>query len=307
MTARSNNAPDGVGASLSESSRATLSTAQTYQHQHGATMPNLAASDLTQQLVVDLAPPSGAGAAHVGLSQLQQGECPELGCGTLKDQGKADYAECASNSASDQSALIVGIGDTEPRADTRILAQHLGLQHHSVVKLVNDYRADFEALGVVRFQIHKSTAKTGGRPTRFALLSEDQSYLLLTYSRNNDRVRGLKVRLVKAFGELRRNRNLWRTEYLPTYHSLHDEIASLAHGSPNEHFVHMNVNKLVNGVVGIGAGRRRNLDLAQHSMLIVAQATATASMHGAADHHEGYAKAKDALAKLGKALTGGTA
>ena len=276
-------------------------------HHHDAKPSGHTVPELIHRLDVDLAPPSGAGAAHGGLSQLQQGQCPEIGCGTLKDPGKAACAERAGNSASVQSALIVGTGDTVPRADTRILAQHLGLQHHSVFKLVNDYRADFEALGVVRFQIDKPPAKTGGRPTRFALLSEDQAYLLLTYSRNNDRVRSLKVRLVKAFGELRRNRNLWRTEYLPTYHSLHDEIASLAHGSPNEHFVHMNINKLVNGVVGIGAGRRRNLDMAQHSLLIVAQATAAASMHGAADHHEGYARAKDALAKLGEALIGGTA
>lgn len=36
------------------------------------------------------------------------------------------------------------------------------------------------------------------------MLSEDQCYLLLTYSRNTVRVRSLKVALVRAFGSARR-------------------------------------------------------------------------------------------------------
>ena len=40
----------------------------------------------------------------------------------------------------------------EPRADTRLLAQHLGILHRSVFRLVSDYRPDFEAFGKVRFE-----------------------------------------------------------------------------------------------------------------------------------------------------------
>lgn len=91
---------------------------------------------------------------------------------------------------------------------------------------------------------------------RFALLNEDQAYLLLTYSRNTARVRVLKVRLVKAFREARLCADTRKAEYLPTYHRMHDVIHDLASGSPNEKFVHANVNKLVNKVAGVEAGQR---------------------------------------------------
>ena len=80
---------------------------------------------------------------------------------------------------------------------------------------------------------------------KFALLNEDQAYLLLTYSRNTARVRELKVRLVKAFRDARIAADTRKGEYLPTYHRLHDDIHALASGSPNERHVHGNINKLV--------------------------------------------------------------
>jgi hypothetical protein len=137
------------------------------------------------------------------------------------------------------------------------------------------------------------------------MLNEDQAYLLLTYSRNTAKVRALKVRLVLAFREARQAQDLNHSEYLPTYHALHDEIHALAGQTPNERFIHMNVNKLVNKAVGIGAGERGRLDVPRRSMLIAAQYVASTAMHGAADHHEGYAQAKDALDRFGVTLLGG--
>ena len=90
----------------------------------------------------------------------------------------------------------------EPRADSRDITQHLGNPHETVMRLVNDYRADFEQFGILRFQIGEIQGR--GQPEKFALLNEDQTYLLLTYSRNTARVRALKVKLVQAFGAARR-------------------------------------------------------------------------------------------------------
>ncbi len=87
----------------------------------------------------------------------------------------------------------------EPRADTRMLAAQLGIQRASAFKLVNDYQSDFEQLGKVRFEIGPSEGSKTGHQEKFALLNEDQSYLLLTFSRNTAKVRQLKVNLVKAF------------------------------------------------------------------------------------------------------------
>lgn len=89
----------------------------------------------------------------------------------------------------------------EPVADTRVLADQLGLQHQNVFELVKGYASDFEQLGILRFQTGEIRGR--GQPEKFALLNEDQTYLLLTFSRNTAKVRQLKVNLVKAFKQAR--------------------------------------------------------------------------------------------------------
>lgn len=191
---------------------------------------------------------------------------------------------------------------TEARIDSRLLAQHLESQHQSLFKLISHHQADFDELGKVRFQIEASPGSRTGQTVKFALLNEDQAYLLLTYSRNTTRVRALKVRLVKAFREARIAAETRKAEYLPTYHQMHAVIHDLASGSSNERFVHSNVNKLVNKVAGIDAGKRGTAPLPQQSMLTVAQAIAASALRGAPDHHDGYQRVKRALESF-EALT----
>lgn len=194
------------------------------------------------------------------------------------------------------SEISLAVSHSEPCVDSRDLAAHLGLQHQNTFEMLKDYKADFEQFGIIRFQTGIILGR--GKPQRFAMLNEDQCYLLLTYSRNSAKVRSLKVKLVKAFGEARRSRDLSQAEYLPTYRALHDEIHALAAGSQNEKFVHMNLNKLVNKTAGIGSGQREGVPFPVKSMLVTAQMIAAAAMRGAADHKEGYAKAKAALGGL---------
>ena len=94
----------------------------------------------------------------------------------------------------------------EARVDSRLIAGQLGNQHESSMKLLRSYREDFEELGILRFQIGEITGR--GQPEQFALLNEDQTYLLLAYSKNTKRVRSLKVRLVKAFRDARNKAGL---------------------------------------------------------------------------------------------------
>lgn len=198
----------------------------------------------------------------------------------------------------------------EARIDSRLLAEHFGKDHHDVFELVKNYRADFEQMGVVRFQTEKPlSGSKGGRPERFALLSEDQAYLLLTFTRNTAKARALKVKLVQAFGEARRAAQMRGTEYLPSYHALHDAIHARAAGSPNERFVHINLNKAINRAAGIEAGQRSAVTVPQQSLLTVAQAIAAKAMHQAPDHHAGFQQAKAALVELSRAalIEGGKA
>ena len=80
-----------------------------------------------------------------------------------------------------------------------ILADGVQVSHENMIKLIRKHQSDLEEFGTFRFQIQKS----GGRPTEYALLNEQQATLILTYMKNTDIVRQFKKALVRAFFELR--------------------------------------------------------------------------------------------------------
>ena len=91
--------------------------------------------------------------------------------------------------------------------DSRLLAQELGIQHRSFYqKLILKYQKEIEEdWGFLRFQIAKiAEGSQRGRPEKYALLTEQQSYLVLTYSKNTVQARQCKRNLVKAFDEAKK-------------------------------------------------------------------------------------------------------
>ena len=187
----------------------------------------------------------------------------------------------------------------EPRVDTRLLALQLDNRHKAVMTLIERYADRFRAHGQLTFKKTVGKRKQGGgNAERYALLNEDQSYFLLSLSRNTDTVVALKSKLIKAFGQARRAADLRKTEYLPQYHQLHDRLGTLAAGSSNERHVHMNVNKLLNKFAGIEAGQRASAALPQQALLIVGQLVATNQAQGATDHHLAYQGIKTTLKAL---------
>ena len=184
----------------------------------------------------------------------------------------------------------------EPRIDSRLLAKSLGNKHRHVMALLDKYMGKFKTFGQVSFKnADGDRAQGGGKAERFALLNEDQAFFLLALSRNNDHVVSLKVKLVKAFGEVRRAAGQHGTEYLPSYHQLHDELHTLAAGSDHERHVHINVNRLINKTVGLEPGQRSAASMPAQSLLAVAQAVAVKAARGAPDHRVAYQRIKSAM------------
>lgn len=184
----------------------------------------------------------------------------------------------------------------ERRADTRLLAQHLGNTHKAVFELVKNYKADFDAFGILRFQ--KEVIQGRGQPEKFALLNEDQAFLLLAYSRNTAKVRALKVKMVAAFRDARLAAEIRQGAYLPSYHALHDAIKRAAKGSPNEHFMHSNANKFLNQLAGVQPGQRAVAGQLQQSILAVGCAMAAKAVTEAPDGHGVHQHIKNALKPL---------
>ena len=190
--------------------------------------------------------------------------------------------------------------------DSRLLAIHLGNQHRHVMVTIKKYADKFNGINPSHHMIFKNAcgerSQGGGTQERYALLNEDHAYFLLALSSNTARVVDLKVKLIQVFSEARRAADQRQTEYSPSYHRLHDAVHQLTGQSPNEKFVHMNFNRLVNKTAGLEAGQRPKACLLQQAMLTVAQAAATQAMQGATDHHDGYQSAKRSLLALAAAV-----
>lgn len=86
--------------------------------------------------------------------------------------------------------------------DSRLVAKELGVKHgdwfrNIIIKYQQEIERDF---GVFRFENGKPIkASRGGRPEQYAYLTEEQATVLMTYSRNTEKVRSCKRTLVKAF------------------------------------------------------------------------------------------------------------
>lgn len=238
---------------------------------------------------------------HTNTQQKAPGATNATGLTT--DTNSADFrTDGAIQQAHDGKAiaetrdLALTTTTTEARIDSRLLAQGFGNKHKAAMALIERYSDRFKRLGILPFK--KAVIIGRGQPERYALLNEDQAYLLLSLSRNSDIVVNLKMKLVKAFGNARRAADLRKTEYLPGHHQLHDALHVLAAGSSNERHVHMNVNKLLNKFAGIEAGQRASAALPQQALLIVGQLVATNQAQGATDHHDAYPRIKNSLQAL---------
>ena len=162
----------------------------------------------------------------------------------------------------------------EPRIDSRLLAQRLGVKHKNTIELLQKHKTAFLELGKVPFQTEALPGSRTGQKERFALLNEDQAYFLLSLSRNTARVVRLKLDLVKAFAQARKAVAVRELEYLPAYHDLHNAIARAAGDSPNAKWVHANANRAINAAAGIQAGQRKQAGPCEQSLLVLASAAA---------------------------------
>ena len=100
--------------------------------------------------------------------------------------------------------LALTVIDGTPLVDTRIIATGFGVQHQNTRELVDKYSEKFQSFGSLRFETEVKKREIGATQEKFYLLNEDQTYFLLTLTRNTAQVVDLKQRLVMAFAEFRK-------------------------------------------------------------------------------------------------------
>ncbi|MGQ3384457.1 Rha family transcriptional regulator [Glutamicibacter sp. TV12E] len=75
------------------------------------------------------------------------------------------------------------------------IARGADVEHRAVLQMITKHQLKIERFGTLAFEMRKS----GGQPTRIALLNEQQATLLMSFMRNTDQVIDFKVNMVDAF------------------------------------------------------------------------------------------------------------
>ena len=208
--------------------------------------------------------------------------------------------------------LVFLKGDT-PLTTSLIVAEGTGNQHESIIRLINEHKAHFERWGQIYFTDLKSGNPQGGRPTKVALLNEQQATFLITLLRNNETVLELKSELVDRFCKMREillnHQNAqWqeiRSETKRGYKTLSAAVHELyefavAHGcKASERVFYMNFAKLLNKTLGINSGTRDDLAAWQlyeiEKLQFIARTIIAGLLAQGADYHEPYNQLKSTL------------
>lgn len=200
----------------------------------------------------------------------------------------------------------------EFRVDSRLLANQLDHRHRTILENIDKYANELKSLSELPFKTESGLPRPqGGFSTiRYALLSEDQCYFVLTLMRNNENVVALKLKLVKAFRDARKQlaeRDTARLEGKKVRRDETDAIKKLvdyatANGSQNAGFYYSNITKMTNDVLGIDKGMRDTLDARQLGVLTMIETMIRIAINDGLkaelDYKQIYALCKDRVSEL---------
>jgi phage regulator Rha-like protein len=96
---------------------------------------------------------------------------------------------------------IVEIEKRDLITNSLVIAEGIGYEHRTVLKLIREHEIDLKEFGIISLGVRKSKR---GKPTEFYNLSESQTYFLLTLMQNNESVTKFKKELVKEFMRMRK-------------------------------------------------------------------------------------------------------
>lgn len=132
----------------------------------------------------------------------------------------------------------------EPFTTSEVIANCVGVHHHTVTRLIQQHEKDFKEFGILRFQIEEIRGR--GQPKKTYHLNEQQATLLMTYLRNTPVVREFKKELVRQFFAMREELQAVRevkAERREIRTGMLDAIKALPE-SPHKHFKYAQFSNL---------------------------------------------------------------
>ncbi|GHU34945.1 hypothetical protein FACS1894105_02670 [Clostridia bacterium] len=168
---------------------------------------------------------------------------------------------------------IVQIKNGDVFTTSQIIASGAGVEHRSVIRLIETHEARLSKYSNVRFTDFKSVNLQGGRPEKMCFLNEIQATLILTFMRNTETVTDFKVALVEEFFAMRKfllhkqtavwqeARILGKKSRLLETDVILNKLIPLAVSQSCTHpeMLYMTYTKLINTTLEITAGMRDSL------------------------------------------------
>ncbi len=132
---------------------------------------------------------------------------------------------------------LVEVSEDQPVTTSLIIAQTLGREHDSVILLVRKHEDALGEFGNViydRFEIGRVGAI---KPLAVAILNEQQATLLISFMSNTPKVVDFKIRLVKAFYEMRQRleEEKLKEARLPKFACMQDAFDYIVQNRPELH------------------------------------------------------------------------
>lgn len=153
---------------------------------------------------------------------------------------------------------------------SEVISERVNYSHESVQRLIRNHIASLEVFGKVGFEIRASKKN---QEEKIFFLNEQQSTLLVTFMRNNEKVINFKIDLVKQFYQMR---EMLRQKQTPEWQSIRKEGKAnnsvltdtikkfidyaFRQGSNHANMYYKHFEKLANDAIGIGDGQRSYTD-----------------------------------------------
>ncbi|HFN3631167.1 hypothetical protein J8866_22865 [Klebsiella pneumoniae] len=181
---------------------------------------------------------------------------------------KSRFSSEATPHLNNSQTDILIMRNHEPRIDSRLFADHVGIKHKNLYALIKSHKTELRELGTLPFQTETCAHDTGATVARFALINADQfDYMCrIVRGRDPERMKRFKLDVTKAFAK-RRAVDPVRREYLPGYHESREGLKAL--GAEKHHYI--NLARAENRVTGLMDGERRSATEQQLGALIVMQ------------------------------------
>ena len=189
-------------------------------------------------------------------------------------------------------------------ADSRDVAQVLGIEHEAVMKLLREKKEFGIAGSDFKSESAKRADGMGGTVFKYALLSERQCLILITFVRNSDEAVKAKVALVDAFMAMQKELS-GRTSIKDKSKKARNDLTLSwkAHGADApKHFINLTYAEY--GSIGYAKPRSvKKSDMSRQELARLAAFEALETLKlETRDDINGYHELKDSLYETGAAL-----